>query len=94
MRRARGSARSVAALQAAASRLGIPLTVRGLVPGLLVDAVAFSDAGWDAATLSRGSWSTLARIHRPHDDLHHLAGRGVEEAASVLAAAAQQIDPP
>ena len=94
MRRAGGSVRAVTALEAAASRLGIPLTVRGLVPGLLVDSVAFADAGWDAATLSRGSWSTLARIHRPHDDLRHLSGAGVEEAASVLAAAAQQIDQP
>ncbi len=94
MRRRRGSARSVAALEAAAASVGVPLVVRGLVPGLLVDAVALQDAGWDCATLSRGNWGTLARIHRPHDDLRHLAGAGVEEAAIVLAAAVRQIDPP
>ena len=83
--------RSVAALEAAAKELGIALAVRGLIPGLLVDAVALHDAGWDAATLSRGSWSSLARVHRPHDDLGHLSGAGVPEAAAVMAAAATRL---
>ena len=48
-----GGRRSVAALEAAAKELRVPLVVRGLIPGLLVDAVALHDAGWDAATLSR-----------------------------------------
>ena len=90
----RGSRSATAsALAAAAAEIGIPLTTRGLVPGLLVDTVALHDAGWDCATLSRGRWSTLARVHRPHDDLQHLEGRGVDEAALVLAAAVRQLRP-
>jgi hypothetical protein len=91
MQSGRGTSRSIAALEWGAVQLGLQLSVRGLVPGLLVDAVALHDAGWDCATLSRGGWSTLARVHRPHDDLRHLAGRGVEEAAKVLAAAVQRL---
>ena len=94
MRSGRGPSRSAAALEAGAAGVGVAITVRGLVPGLLVDAVALHEAGWDCATLSRGSWATLARVHRPHDDLHHLTGRGVEEAALVLAAAVRQLRSP
>ena len=85
--------RSVAALEAAAAEVGVAITVRGLVPGLITDAEALHAAGWDCATLSRGSWSTLARVHRPHDDLGHLTGSGVREAALVLAAAVRQLRP-
>ena len=88
MRSGRGSERSVAALTAGASEAGVELRVRALVPGLLMDSVAFSDAGWDCATLSRGDWSTLLRVHRPGDDLSHITGAGVDEASTVLAAAA------
>jgi len=83
--------RAVAACVEGAARCRVELRVRGLVPGLLVDAVALADAGWDAATLSRGSWRTLARVHRPSDDLAHLAGTGIDEAANVMAAAAASV---
>ena len=82
---------AVRALEAGAATCGVGLQVRGLIPGLLVDSVALSDAGWDAATLSRGRWTTLARVHRPGDDLAHLAGDGIEEAACVLAAAVTNV---
>jgi hypothetical protein len=81
----------VAAMKAGALAAGAEIQVRALVPGLLVDASAFADAGWEAATLSRGDWSTLLRVHRPGDDLHHLTGAGVDEASTVLAAAAGQL---
>jgi len=55
-----------------------------LVPGVLVDAVAFSDAGWEAVTLSRGSLATLRRIHTRADDLDHLQGKGIVDAFLVL----------
>jgi hypothetical protein len=84
-------ARAVGAIEAGAASCRVDLQVRGLIPGLLVDAVALSDAGWDAATLSRGRWTTLARVHRPGDDLAHLAGDGIEEAACVLAAAVANV---
>ena len=89
MRSGRGKGRAAGALASGALACGVPLEVRGLIPGLLVDAVALADAGWDTATLSRGTWVTLARVHRPGDDLGHLTGAGIDEAARVMAAAAE-----
>jgi len=60
------------------------LRVTPLIPGVLVDAVAFSDAGWEAVTLSRGSLATLRRIHTRADDVEHLAGNGIVDAFLLL----------
>jgi hypothetical protein len=81
----RRSARPVPAIEAAAQSLGLAIRVRSLVPGMLVDAVALADARWEAATLSRASWRTLARIHSPADRADRLTGAGVAEASAVLA---------
>jgi hypothetical protein len=59
-----------------------------LVPGVLADSLAFSDAGWEAVTLSRGTLRTLRRIHTRRDDLEHLQGSGISGAALALARAA------
>lgn len=64
------------------------LRVIPLVPGVLVDALAFSDAGWESVTLSRGSLATLRRIHTRRDDLERLTGSGLTTAALALARAA------
>ena len=80
-----------AALRAGAQATGVALTIRRLVPGILVDAVALADAGWAAVTLSRGTWRTLARIHTAHDRADRLDGRGIAEAATVLAGAADAL---
>jgi hypothetical protein len=71
-----------------AFRIHQRLRVMPLVPGVLVDAKAFSDAGWEAITLSRGTLGTLRRIHTARDDLDRLKGSGIESAARLLAAAA------
>jgi hypothetical protein len=60
---------------------------RRVLPGILVDSVAFAEAGWDAVTVSRGTLATLARIHRPADTPVGLSGRGVAEAADIIAGA-------
>lgn len=60
---------------------------RGVLPGILVDSVAFAEAGWDAVTVSRGTLATLARIHRRADAPDKLTGRGVAEAADIIAEA-------
>jgi Peptidase family M28 len=65
---------------------GIPL-----VPGVLVDAVAFSDAGWESVTLSRGTLATLRRIHTRRDNLDHLEGRALSTAALTLAFSARAL---
>ena len=77
--------RATAALRRAALGRGVAMKVRRLVPGILVDAVALADTGWAAATLSRGTRRTLARIHTPRDRRDLLDGRGAAEGAVVMA---------
>jgi hypothetical protein len=69
------------------SAFGAGVRVIPLVPGVLVDGLAFSDAGWEAITLSRGTLGTLRRIHTREDDLEHMKGIGVAHAARELARA-------
>jgi hypothetical protein len=83
--RAKGLAR---ALEQAARDEGAHPRIRGLLPGVLVDAVAFTDAGWESVTVSRGTLGTLLRIHRPSDTAALLTGEGMAEAARVMARAA------
>jgi hypothetical protein len=77
-------ARLIAAFERATRAAGAPLGVRRLLPGVLVDGVAFSDAGWEVLTLSRGTISTLARIHTPRDSLEMVTGAGIDAAVPVL----------
>jgi peptidase M28-like protein len=84
-------ARLVAAFERAAGAEGAALSVRRLLPGLLVDGVAFADAGWEVLTLSRGTIGTLARIHTPRDNLEMLTGAGIERAVPVLARVAREL---
>jgi Zn-dependent M28 family amino/carboxypeptidase len=79
------------AIRSAASNFGEPLRVIPLIPGVLVDGLAFADAGWEVVTLSRGSVDTLRRIHTRRDDLARLRGEGVAVAARVLARATLDI---
>lgn len=65
--------------------------VRRMPPGLLLDSVAFADAGWSAATVSHGSMRTLARVHTPSDSLDLLRGHSIEPVAIVLARAAEAL---
>ena len=80
--------RVIGAAQRTARELGIEVRPLPLIPGLLVDAVAFADDGWESITVSRGTWGTLDRVHRPSDDLNHMQGRGIEEASRLLASTA------
>lgn len=69
----------------------VPVAVRRMPPGLLTDSVALADHGWRALTLSRGSWATLGRVHTRHDSLDHLTGRGIADAATLLANAVEAL---
>jgi len=72
------------ALRRAASASGTELRVRNVLPGIMVDSSALSRSGWDAVTISKGNFSTLARIHTPGDGPHRLQGTGVAEAVEVV----------
>ncbi|MEX1187320.1 MAG: M28 family peptidase [Gemmatimonadaceae bacterium] len=71
-------------LRLAASETGADLRVRKVLPGIMVDSSALSRSDWDAVTISKGNFSTLARIHTPGDSPDRLTGTGVAEAVEVV----------
>jgi hypothetical protein len=85
MRPGRLSERLAHALRSSGARVGPHL------PGVLTDAIAFSDAGHESATVSRGSLGSFLRVHSRRDDSNHLRGRGVEPTASVIAATVRHL---
>ena len=83
--------RITAAAETIRGRLGLKLTIGRLIPGILADSMAFADRGIKAVTVSRGTISTLARIHTRRDNSTALAGLGVAEGAAVLSALAKEL---
>lgn len=81
----------VGALTRAAVARASPMSVRRLVPGILTDAVALADAGWDAVTISRASMSTLARVHTTADTAGGMSAVGISETAALLAEAIESL---
>ncbi|HEV7992653.1 MAG TPA: M28 family peptidase [Gemmatimonadaceae bacterium] len=78
----------VRALENAAERTP---RVRRMPLGLLTDSVAFADAGWQTATVSRGSLRTLRRVHTRRDSLANLRGDGIAEVSALLAKSAEAL---
>lgn len=72
-------------LRIAANRAGSYINVRGVLPGIMVDANELNRSGWDAVTISKGNFSTLARIHTSGDEPGRLTGAGVAEAVELVA---------
>jgi Peptidase family M28 len=81
----------LATLADAAHETGKGVHSGPLLPGVLLDGVAFADAGWDVVTVSKGVWRTVTRIHTPRDSLSSLTGQGVAEAADTVARAAREL---
>jgi Zn-dependent M28 family amino/carboxypeptidase len=79
------------AVRKIATRSGLSMKIGRLIPGILADNVAFADARIAAITLSRGNFSTLARIHTWRDNSIALSGRGAAEAAAFLSALAKEL---
>jgi hypothetical protein len=69
------------AVEQGAKASGIRVALRGVIPGILVDAVAFRDAGWPAVTISRGGLYSLGRIHTSRDTLACMSGTSIDTAA-------------
>lgn len=59
--------------------------------GLLTDSSALASRGWDAVTVSRGSFATLRRIHSEADALERLDGTSIDSVGSILARAAEAL---
>jgi hypothetical protein len=92
-----------AAIDSASSRLqietmGMPgkarrggLRLRGMIPGILADNVAFTDGGWESFTLSRGNIATLGYVHTSRDMPDRIQGTGIAKAASLIAAIVEEL---
>ena len=80
-----------AAARSVAARKGLRVKIGRLIPGILADNIAFADARIDAITLSRGNFSTLARIHTWRDNSIALTGQGAVEAGAFLSALAKEL---
>jgi hypothetical protein len=80
-----------AAARAVATRAALTVRIGKLIPGILADNVAFADVRIEAVTLSRGNFSTLARIHTWRDNSIALSGQGAAEAALFLSALAKEL---
>lgn len=83
--------RVAAAAETIGGTLGLKLTIGRLIPGILADSMAFADRGIESVTVSRGTLSTLARIHTRRDTSTALTGRGVTEGAALLSALAKEL---
>jgi len=86
-----GSGVAVARMLSASERLGFDVQVTSILPGILADSIAFSDAGWDSLTLSHGNIATLARVHTPRDTRERLHGTGIAKATRLIAATVEEL---
>jgi hypothetical protein len=87
----RRPAHLLAAVDRATSVTGIGHQAGRLIPGVLTDSVAFSDAGFSSVTFARGSLRSLLRVHTSRDDLAHLRGTGIAETATLMAATVREL---
>lgn len=75
-----------------AKRMGIPLKLGRLIPGIMADSMVFANRWhWSAITLSRGTLGTLARIHTGGDNSTKLSGEGAAQASVLLSAMAREL---
>ena len=79
------------AARSVAARSGVAVRIGRLIPGILADNIAFADVRIEAVTVSRGNFSTLARIHTWRDNSIALSGQGAAEAAAFLSALAKEL---
>ncbi len=83
--------RAYSAVARAAGLTGQNLKMRGTIPGILTDSIAFAEKGWDTCTLSRGNLGTLGRVHTTGDDPSQIEGTGAALAARILAATIEEL---
>jgi len=82
----------IGAAAEAVSSSTVPKPVMGrMIPGILADSMAFADRGIESVTVSRGTLSTLARIHTRGDNSSAFTGSGVAEASALLVALTREL---
>lgn len=79
------------AARAASQRTGVPCRTRRIPVGILMDSVAFTEAGLPSVSFSRGTYRSLARVHSASDSLDNLRGTGIDETATLIAATARML---
>jgi Zn-dependent M28 family amino/carboxypeptidase len=79
------------ASQRAAKKLGLPLRMGRVIPGIITDSHAFETGGLPSVTLSRGTVRTLARLHTAGDNPDRLSGLGAATAARILAQMVEEL---
>lgn len=67
------------------------LRLRPMIPGILADNVAFTAAGWESFTLSRGNIGTLGYVHTARDRSDRLKGTGIAQASGLIAAIVEEL---
>ena len=77
--------------EAVGVQLGTAVRLGRIIPGILADNIAFSDVGIEAVTISRGNFSTLARIHTWRDTSIALTGQGAARAGVLISALAKEL---
>ena len=65
--------------------------IRRFIPGILADSMAFADRGIESVTASRGTLSTLARIHTRGDNSSAFTATGVADGSALLAALTREL---
>lgn len=85
----RAPAELLGAVRRAAAGRNVDYRAMRLLPGLLTDSVAFTDAGIPSVTFSRGSLRSMLRVHTPRDSLRNLRGAGIDSTASLIAGTAR-----
>jgi hypothetical protein len=79
------------AAESAGHSLGLSVRVGRLIPGILADNIPFADLDIRAVTVSRGNFSTLARIHTRRDNSTGMTGQGAARASDLLSALAKEL---
>lgn len=76
----------------AAHKMGRTYPPSPIIPGVLTDSVAFSDAGIASVTFSKGDWRSLARVHSRRDNMTRLRGTGIAEVAVLMSLTAIELE--
>jgi hypothetical protein len=72
------------AFRAASAEAGENLRGGAVPRGLLLDHLAFARVGIPAVTVMRGTWRSMARVHRPADTPARLRGEGIVATVEVV----------